>query len=103
MELMGSRSGLLRFCDLLLQHAAIPGNQTQSEHDHYGPYMYLKVQTCSGPGISGNAIYGTVSDLRRLAGIVEAKLQRAAVGSSVRIQQEFGNDREYSLLLDVRD
>jgi len=42
-------------------------------------------------------------NLRHRIGSSPAKLQGAAVGSSVRIQQEFGNDREYSLLLDVRD
>jgi hypothetical protein len=50
-----------------------------------------------------NAIYGTLQDLRRLAGMIEAKLEDTRAGSVLRIQEEFARDCEYSLLLDVRD
>ena len=39
--------------------------------------MYLKVMTWTEPGMDENAIYGTLQDLRRLAGIIDAKLQDA--------------------------
>jgi hypothetical protein len=102
-RLIGSHSGLLRFCDLLINYAANSLNEAQSEHDHYGPYMYLKVMTWTEPGMDGNAIYGTLQDLRRLAGIIEGKLQDTRTGSVLRIQKEFADSCEYCLVLSVRD
>jgi hypothetical protein len=102
-RLVGSRSGLLKFRDLLLRYAANPRNAENSEHDHYGPYMYLKVMTASEPGIDRDAVYGAVEDLRQLASLVETKLKNTRAGSVLRIQEEFTPDCEYSLLLDVRD
>jgi hypothetical protein len=86
-----------------MRYAANPRNEAKSEHDHYGPYMYLKVMTWTEPGIDRNAIYGTVRDLRRLANVIESKIQDARPGSALRIQEEFARYCEYSLLLDVRD
>jgi hypothetical protein len=102
-RLVGSRSGLLNFRDLLMRYAANSQHETRSEHDHYGPYMYLKIMTWTEPGIDGNAIYGTLQDLRRLAGIIEAKLEDATPGSLLRIQVEFADGCDYCLVLDVRD
>jgi hypothetical protein len=102
-RLVGSRSGLLKFRDLLMQYVANPRNEAESEHDHYGPYMYLKISTWSEAGVDGNAIYGTLQDLRRLAGIIDAKLQDARPGTILRIQEDFAEGCEYCLVLDVRD
>ena len=102
-RLVGSRLGLLRFRDLLLSYVANSRNEKHSEHDHYGPYMYLKVMTWTEPGMDGNAIYGTLQDLRRLAGIIETKLQDTRPGSVLRIQKEFAESCEYCLVLNVRD
>ena len=72
---VGSRAGLLKFCDLLLRYVAKPRNGSNSEHHHYGPYMFLKVSTWSKAGMDRNGIYGTLQDLRRLASVIEAKLK----------------------------
>ena len=102
-RLVGSPSGLLKFRDLLLRYVANPRNEAKSEHDHYGPYMYLKILTWSEAGVDGNAIYGTLQELRQLAGIIEAKLQYARPGTVLRIQEDFAEGCEYCLVLDVRD
>jgi hypothetical protein len=102
-RLVGSRSGLLKFRDLLLDYLAIVRHQAKFEHDHYGPYGYLKILTWSDAGMDENAIYGTPQDLRRLAGIIEAKLQNVRPGSVIRIQEEFAPNCDYSLMLEVRD
>jgi hypothetical protein len=65
--------------------------------------MYLKVMTGTEPGMDGNAIYGTLPDLRQLAGIIDAKLQDARPGTVLRIQEDFAEGCEYCLVLDVRD
>src|ERR1035438_7741098 len=51
-KLTGSRSGLLRFRDLLLSYVADPCNALEAEHEHYGPYAYLEVMTLPRGGVS---------------------------------------------------
>jgi hypothetical protein len=101
--LVGSRAGLLRFRDVLHAYVADPRSASESEHEHYGPYMYLKVMTWQEAGIDKNAIRGTLADITRLAGLVEAKLITAKPGSAVRIQDEFAADSPYALVLEVRE
>jgi len=102
-RVVGSRLGLLKFRDILVRYVTNPRSQSKSEHDHYGPYMYLKILTWSEAGMDRNAIYGTLQDLRRLAGMIEARLEDTRAGSVLRIREEFARDCEYSLVLDVRD
>ena len=54
-RLVGSRSGLLRFRDLLLEYSADPRNAKKSEHEHYGPYMYLEIMTWPEAGFDDHA------------------------------------------------
>jgi hypothetical protein len=65
-RLIGSRSGLLRFRDALLAYADDPGNDYESEHEHYGPYSYLEIVTWPEPGFDDHAIRGSLPDLKRL-------------------------------------
>ena len=44
-RLIGSRSGLLKLRDILNGYADDPRNEQISEHEHYGPYSYLKLMT----------------------------------------------------------
>jgi hypothetical protein len=102
-RLIGSRDGLMRFRDLLLVYAANPQNEQQSEHEHFGPYWSLEVMTWPEAGFDDHAIRGTLSDIRRLAGILEAKLTNAQSGSRLRIRDEFANSSPYALVLNVRE
>jgi hypothetical protein len=102
-KLTGSREGLLRFRDLLFAYVAYPGNAAKSEHEHYGPYMSIEVMTWPEAGFDDHAIRGPLTDLARLARLIEAKLAAARSGSSVRIQDEFAADSPYAIVLDVRD
>ena len=70
-RLVGSRTGLRRFADLLRAYVADPRNEMKSEHEHYGPYLYLEVMTWSEAGIDDHSIHGTLNDLRRLAQLAE--------------------------------
>lgn len=100
---IGSRTGLLRFRDLLLQYVTDPRNEMKSEHEHYGPYSYLEIMTWSEPGMDGHSIHGSLDDLRRLAEIVEQKLLGAQPGTIVRIAGEYTVAAEYTLILFVRE
>lgn len=99
--LTGSRAGLLFFPDLLLGYAADPGNAADGSQKQYGPYGSLKIMTWQA-GFGGNAIRGSIIDLRRLAELVDVKLASAQPGELVRIRREFAADSPYTLVLDVR-
>ncbi len=99
--LTGSRAGLLFFPDLLLGYAADPENSRDGSQKHYGPYGSLAIMTLQA-GFGGNAIRGSLIDLRRLAELIEAKLASAQPGELVRIRKEFAADSPYTLVLDVR-
>jgi len=100
---IGSRSGLLRFHDDLLEYADDQSNDYKSEHSHYGPYSYLKIMTWPEPSFEKDAIQGSLTDLRRLAAIVGNKLAMARLGDSIHIQDEFAENSPYGLILEVRE
>ena len=99
--LLGTKSGLKKFASLLRDYASKPTNQTKSEHDHYGPYMYLKIMTWPDAGIGKNAIHGTLDDLARLAGIVDNKLEEVGIGESIDVSRDYVGDPEYKLVLSL--
>lgn len=78
-RLIGSRSGLSKFPDLLRAYVADPRNEMAFEHEHYGPYG-LEVMTSSKGGMDDHAIHGPLPKLAELALIIEAKLNRAVAG-----------------------
>jgi len=101
-QLLGSKTGLLGFRDLLLRYADNPRNDVKSEHDHYGPYGHLEIMTWPDAGMDHHAIYGSLADLRRLASLVEEKLAEARPGKMIRIREEYAGESTYTLVLDVR-
>jgi hypothetical protein len=102
-KLTGSKPGLLRFRDILLEYVADPRNAVKSEHEHYGPYGSLEVMTWPDAGVDSHAIQGSLADLTRLAKLVENKLSASKPGSLIRIREEFASDSAYTIVLDVRD
>lgn len=101
--LVGSRAGLLRFSELLRAYVADSSNETKSEHEHYGPYMYLEVMTWPDAGMDGHSIHGSLKDLGRLARLVEEQLAGLTPGSRARIREEFASTAEYTLVMELRD
>ncbi len=100
--LTGSRAGLLYFPDLLLGYVADPQNASDGALKHYGPYGSLEIMTYPVAGFDGHAIRGSLTDLTRLAEIVEAKLATAEAGSPIQIRADYAPESPYTLLLDVR-
>lgn len=101
-RLTGSQKGLLHFSNALRTYVADPRNAMISEHEHYGPYMYLEVMTWPEAGFDQHAIRGQLDDLRRLADLIDIKLETALPGSSIVIREEFVTSSPYSLILDVQ-
>lgn len=102
-RLTGSRYGLQNFARILTNYTNNPGNDLPSEHDHLGPYMYLKIMTWPQAGISKNSIHGTLPDLQRLATIVDDAVSDMHVGETVRIQMQYTSDAEYAIVLQALD
>jgi len=100
---VGSRAGLMRFREALLAYVADERNRLDSEHEHYGPYMYLEVMTWPEAGIDGHSIHGTTDDLRRLAGLVKRALESTQPGDRFVIGPEYSPKGEYSMHFEVME
>ncbi|MEI8227883.1 MAG: hypothetical protein WCH77_06425 [Planctomycetota bacterium] len=101
-RLVGSKEGLARFSDLLRAYAANPRHDAKSEHDHFGPYMYLKVMTWPEAGIDANAIRGTLGDLLRLATLVDEWLATASPGDTENLAPRYAATCAYALEVIVK-
>jgi hypothetical protein len=99
----GSREGLLHFAALVADCAAHPAFKELSQHEHYGPYMYLKIMSWSEPSITDNAIAGTVRDLERLSSVVRSRASVLPPGSEVDIASEYYSGTDHRLLLRCHD
>ena len=88
----GSKNGLQKFVSLLDKYIDNPHNDTLSEHDHFGPYSYLKIMTWYKPTINEGYISGTIQDLRKLRDILADKLAKTQPGQTFNIDKDFGVD-----------
>jgi hypothetical protein len=100
---VGSRLGLARFSALLRRYIADPRNAMLSEHEHYGPYLYLEVMTWTEAGMDDHAIHGTLQDLERLAELVDERAAVLRPGEQTRIREEYAPNAEYGLILKLRE
>lgn len=100
---VGSRAGLACFSALLREYVADPSNAMLSEHEHYGPYLYLEVMTWTDAGMDDHSIHGTLQDLDRLAMLVDGRTAVLRPGERSRIREEFSATSRYSLVLDLRE
>ena len=88
----GSKQGLSNFVKLLEDYTNKSANGLLSEHDHFGPYSYLKIMTWDKPVITENYIAGTIKDLNSFKNILAEKLEKVPVGQSFTIDKEYGID-----------
>ena len=88
----GSNKGLQNFVSLLDKYTATPANDTLSEHEHYGPYSYLKIMTWDKPIITADYIAGTIQDLKNLKNLISEKLLNSIAGQTFAIDKDFGQD-----------
>jgi hypothetical protein len=100
--LIGSRDGLLQFAHILHRYVADPRNVMKSEHEHYGPYMYLEVMAWPEAGMDDHSIHGSLPYLKRLALMVEDRVSTMEPDTVTRIREEFAADSAYSLVLHLR-
>jgi hypothetical protein len=65
-EFRGSREGLMKLGELLVTYAEEHDENSDSEHEHYGPYMYLKVMTRDEMAFTEQGIEGPVEKIGEL-------------------------------------
>ncbi|MBA3830267.1 MAG: hypothetical protein H0X33_15135 [Taibaiella sp.] len=73
-----------------------PTNKALSEHEHYGPYSYLKIMTWDKPIITENYIAGTLEDLSILKFTISERLSKAEIGDIFNIGLDYGIDNTVS-------
>ena len=100
---IGSASGLANLAKLLDLYIRDPRNEAISEHAHYGPYMYLKVQTAESPEIDSQSIRGTLADLSRLRDLIANGLRNLRPGESLTIGSEYSSAVSVPLRLELRE
>ena len=86
----GSKKGLFNLIKLLENYTAKKSNDYISEHDHYGPYSYLKIMTWGKPEITENYFAGTITDLNIIKDLIAGKLDGTDVGQTFVISKEYG-------------
>ena len=101
-RLIGSQTGLANFADLLMSYAKDDRHAPLSEHEHYGPYLYLKLMTWSEREITDHAICGTLADFQDLSVIVRRKLSLSGEGSHFVIGDEYRAGTKTTLYFEVR-
>jgi hypothetical protein len=99
----GSRSGLLAFASILSNYSRNPRSHELSEHDHFGPYMYLTIGTWRRPEITDYWICGSPEDLSRLSQLVQDKVAKAHVGDVLSFRKLYAPDSAYELILELSD
>jgi hypothetical protein len=102
-KIIGSCDGLLRFAALLREYVRDPRNEALSEHEHYGPHMYLEVMTWTSAGFDDHSIHGTLLELAHLADLVEDLVKRLGPGQSEKIQESYAPNSPYGLVLEMRE
>ena len=87
----GNKQGLFNFVKLLDAYVINSNNDMSFEHDHYGPYMYLKIITLEDECvINENAIGGTITDLKKLRDLIADKIEKSLPGQTFTIDKEYG-------------
>lgn len=72
-KFVASKNEISLFVSLLNAFSNEFKELTEFEHEHYGPYFYLKIMLLDCPGINKNCIYGSYSDMIKLANLIEEK------------------------------
>lgn len=102
-RIVGSKEKLRGLGTILRDYVADRRNETISEHEHYGPYMYLEIGTWTSPEITDHWTAGPLEELLKLAEIVESRLDKANAGDEVKLRETFAPTSSYELVLEVKD
>ena len=101
-RIVGTAAGLKAFAQLIHAYASDPKHDTLSEHEHFGPYMYLEIGTWSEPEITNHWIAGPRTALAALALEIESTVSTLPIGTVASVRQVFAPSSAYDLVLECR-
>ena len=100
----GSKDGLLKFANILDEFANNPRNNKLFEHNHYGPYSYLKIMTVlEEKGFDENAIFGEPKDIVELSNIVKDFAEHGVVGETQYLGDHYSPSSDYDFILKIEN
>lgn len=99
----GSRAGLMKLCDILDAYTRNSKMHQLTEHDHYGPYMHLKIMTLDKRDISNDHIAGTIQDLVNLRVLIHSFLMTCKEGDEYLIHDDYSANSAYKIKLIVME
>ncbi|WP_243359534.1 hypothetical protein [Fundidesulfovibrio terrae] len=99
---VGSKSGLLKLHAILNEYSRSKQYRKISSHEHYGPYLYLKIMTWESPGVDRDSIHGSQADIGRLADIVLNRLNGSAPGDIFVVKDEYAQESDYCIAFAVK-
>lgn len=99
---VGSRTGLRNLAYLFIEYSSNPYNMRNSEHQHYGPYMYLKIATAPDFGIGKYGFRGSLDNFHDLGRQINDKIMSAAQNTTIIFVPVWSGMADYRLIFDVR-
>lgn len=100
-RIVGTAEGLQKFASMVSAYASDATNDAPSEHQHFGPYMFLEIGTWHEPEITHHWIAGPVPDLAALAAHVRESIPSLTVGVPRSVRAAFSPTSEYGLVLEL--
>jgi hypothetical protein len=101
-RILGTNGGLREFARQIRLYASNPKNRGISEHEHFGPYQYLKIGTWPSAQITQDWIAGPLESLERLASEIDLCVMRSSTDNSFKLRHIFSPDSPYELLLELQ-
>jgi len=102
-RILGTKVGLLKFCNLISTYAANSENDVISHHENFGPYSYLEIGTWNVPEITEHWIAGPLKQLMALASDIGVLVPNSVVGQKLLFRHKFSPQSSYELLLEIKD
>jgi len=100
---IGSKNGLEQFAINIEKYAINIKNSQIGEHDHIGPYSYLKIMTSDTFKITKNSICGSLNNLLKLSEKIKEKIKESKENDVFAIDSQFCEECEYSLEFSVKE
>jgi len=100
---IGSKLGLEQFSIYIHRFLNSGTRMFTSQHDHLGPYGYLKIMVYDPPNITENHICGSIQELERLGELIEKRIKESKPGDIFTIRDEYYESCEFSLEFRVKE
>jgi hypothetical protein len=101
-RILGTANGLREFAHQIRLYAKNPKSKEISEHEHFGPYQYLKIGTWHRAEITQDWIAGPIESLERLASEIDLYAIRSGTVNLFNLRPVFAPGSPYELSLELQ-